>query len=447
MTLPESLLTELIDYWTFDAEVADGTNWTQLIVAGGGGVTTQIGHVNAVELPLNYLGSFSGAAPRARFGYGKEGVDLADWVEGGSPFDSYVPAGGTWCYCTGGDVFPSGEVLGSIGEGLTIAVRYSPEGQTYVGDGGNGIWIASEFRQVLAAIGYPEDGGGGVTLREVLAADFNNELCGDDNAVPFRLWHKASNNAITSVNVSGSSVPGAADAESLTQGSFPPFNAILRFVRVGTNEISLEVFIDGVKTGTSGSKITSDFAATPLSMISVGKTKNEHMGNGQYGALTEAAVWTRALTDDEIESIGEEGLDGLPEIEDDEPTGPGTDNPIIDENGDSALNPDWPVERITDAVVLATGGPQRHTRRPHRIAPRRYRIKAAASKGGEVALIQELIHVSRGGAKATRWRHPVDDPPTERIDQLPLYRLISSSVARTRGGQFGTWELVLEEVA
>lgn len=447
MTLPASLLAYLVDYWTFDAQVDDGTDWTALITAGGGGIPIQTGHVNGVELILNYLGTFFGAEPLARFGYGKEGVDLNDWWNGTA---SIVPTGGTWCYATGGDVDSSTSVLGEVGAGVTIAARYSPEGQTYVGDGGTSIWIANDARQVMAAIGYPDDLVGYDSLREVIAADFNNELCGAGNVVPFRLWHLASNNAVTSVNVAGSSVPGAAAADSLTQGSFPPFNVIMRFVRVGANEISLEVFIDGVQTGTSANKITSDFALTPMSMISVGKTKLANMLGGQYGALTEAAVWTRALTDDEIGAIGEEGLDGIPDIDEiaeDEDTGTGTDNPIIDENGDSTLNPDWPVERITESVVLATGGPQRHTRRPHRIAPRRYRIQAAASKGGEVALIEELIRVSRGGAKATRWRHPVDDAPTERIDQLPLYRLISSSVARTRGGQFGTWELVLEEVA
>lgn len=441
MSLPASLLIGIVDYWTFDAGVAVGTDWTQLITDGGGGPHIQIGHLQASQLHLNYLQTFVGTPPRGRFGYGKEQVINTDWYDG---VTNRVPAG-RWTYANGGDVDPGGALLANTGDGVTIAIRYCPEGITYTGDGSNSIWIPNSFRQVLCAIGYLD----AEQNREVIAADFNNEACGASSAVPFRLWHKSSTNSVTVANVSGSSVPGAGSAVSLESGTFPPFNAVLRFVRVGPNEISLEVFIDGVKTGTIGSKITSDFASTPMSYVSIGKATNADMGSpaqGAFGGVTEAALWTRALTDDEIGAIGEDGLDGIIDIQDDEETGAGTDNPLIDENGDSALNPDWPVERIADAVVLATGGPQRHTRRPHRIAPRRYRIHAAASKGGEVALIQELIRVSRGGAKATRWRHPVDDPPAARIDQLPLYRLISHTVARTRGGQFGTWELVLEEV-
>lgn len=442
MSLPASLLIDIVDYWTFDAGVNVGADWSQLIVDGGGGPHIQIGHLRSSELYLQYLGTFFGAPPVGRFGYGKEQVINTEWYDGTT---NRVPSG-RWTYASGGGADPGVDLLANTGDGVTVAIRYCPEGITYVGDGANSIWIPNSFRQVLCAIGYLDSGQN----REVIAADFDNEACGASSTVPFRLWHKSSTNSVTVAHISGSSVPGAGSAVSLESGTFPPFNAVLRFLRVGPNEISLEVFIDGVKTGTIGNKITSDFTNTPMSYVSLGKTANADMGSpaqGAFGGVTEAALWHRALTDDEIEAIGEEGLDGIVDIEDDEPAGTGTDNPIIDENGDSALNPDWPVERITDAVVLATGGPQRHARRPHRIAPRRYRIKAAASKGGEVALIEELIRVSRGGSKATRWRHPVDDPPASRIDALPLYRLVSFSVARTRGGQFGTWELVLEEVA
>lgn len=44
MTLPESLLADLVDYWTFDAGLEVGTDWlAEVESADGGGPITQIG--------------------------------------------------------------------------------------------------------------------------------------------------------------------------------------------------------------------------------------------------------------------------------------------------------------------------------------------------------------------------------------------------------------------
>ncbi len=438
MTLPESLLADLVDYWTFDAGLEVGTDWlAEVESADGGGPITQIGHVNGANLRLRNSIPHSGAAARDAVGYGKEEVSSEDWLDGES--HPYVPAG-TWCYNAGGEIDAESPVLATTGDGLTLAMRYCPEGLTYHQQSLSPNWLRFVvYRQVLAQIGALD----GETFTPVVACDFDNTACGAGGTVPFRLRHRSTSGVQTTVTVASSSVPGAGSAADNTFGSFPPFDVVLRFARISATEITLEVFIDGEKTGTLATKTTSDFA----SMTRVGVGAIDWPSEARcWGMLTEAAIWLRGLTDEEIGSIGEDGLGGLPDITDDEEAGPGTDNPIITENGDSALNPDWVVERIDDSVVLATEGPQRHTRRPHRVAPRRYRIHAPASKGEEVSLIRELIHVSKGGSKATRWRHPIDDPPAPRIDALPLYRLVSKSVARTRGGQFGTWELVLEEV-
>lgn len=437
MTLPASLLVDLVDYWTFDAGLAVGTDWLAEVTSeDGGGPITQIGHVNSASLRLRNSFSHTGDADRDAVGYGKEGVPPDDWYVG---LDTLVPAG-TWCYNAGGEFDPAGPVLASAGDGLTLAMRYCPEGRAYHEQSSSGVWIRSVvYRQVLAQLGNLLTG----PFVPVVSCDFDNTACGLGGSVPFRLRHRASGGTQTTVNVASSSVPGAGSAVDLDFGTFPPFDVVLRFVRVSSTEISLEVFIDGEKTGTSASKITSDFGT--MTRVGIGAI-DWPADDICWGMLTEAAAWLRALTDDEIEAIGEDGIGDLPDIEDDEPAGTGTDNPIIDENGDSALNPEWSVERIDESVVLATDGPQRHTRRPHRIAPRRYRIRASVSRGSEVSLIRELIRVSKGGSKATRWRHPVDDPPAPRIDALPLYRLVSHSVDRTRGGQYGVCELVLEEV-
>lgn len=168
------------------------------------------------------------------------------------------------------------------------------------------------------------------------------------------------------------------------------------------------------------------------------------IGNGWHsrGSVTQAALWKRAVTDGEIESLGD-NLDGLfSEIE-------ASDSPLLGPDGRSAIPFTFNVRRVDHSGVIATSSGKRETRAPIERYIRRYELATVRLSDATLALVRSALEASRYGLLPVRWRHPTDDPapPAE----APRYRIVNAAEAavdlsRARGGQRVRVSLVMETV-
>jgi|GEM_PF-6439187 len=125
-------------------------------------------------------------------------------------------------------------------------------------------------------------------------------------------------------------------------------------------------------------------------------------------------------------------------------------DPLLLPDATSGLAFDSAELRPFRGSVLASDGPQRHTRLVFervRTAGRVYRYTLRNATGEEVERVRQALEASRGGAIAVRFRAPVDDAGVKE------YRVLNAGVdgssfqvTRRAGGALGDLELVLEEV-
>lgn len=96
-----------------------------------------------------------------------------------------------------------------------------------------------------------------------------------------------------------------------------------------------------------------------------------------------------------------------------------------------------------EAQVLATDGPQRHTRSPSDLAPRTYGLPIDLASAAEMTQLAEALTETSSGTLPLRWQHPKDDAAAVRY----LIRNVGElRTARTRAGQRGSVTMILEEV-
>ena len=152
-------------------------------------------------------------------------------------------------------------------------------------------------------------------------------------------------------------------------------------------------------------------------------------------------------------TIGElsDGYGWTPTDTDPNHGGPDTLNPLLNEDGTSAIHPEWPEPRghapaSAGGVLASGGGSNRHARAVHqRTGARpgnamdrigqRVTLSWASAYGAEVELVRRAFVVTRGGAGMTRWRHPLLDGPGS-VETAPWWRMIPGTlrVTRSRGG-------------
>lgn len=117
-----------------------------------------------------------------------------------------------------------------------------------------------------------------------------------------------------------------------------------------------------------------------------------------------------------------------------EGAGAGTENPLITALGLSGIHPAFPIERLPAGGAgneADTGHRLRQARRAAGLVTRRYALTWDLIGGAELQLLREAYRTTRGGAAATRWRHPDDDPVPEvgnEIESSPHYRVLSLEV-------------------
>lgn len=329
-----------------------------------------------------------------------------------------LPAAGGWTNETGGRITYNGGgllditglgLLAATADAITVAVRFWPGGGQIQG----GDWPGANLFQFWGM-------GGNYT---------------DDNSASsgFRVDEVALNNPSQAIYLSG--VAGS-PTTSLAGWTYPkvaspytPHLAIFTLTR-GASDMSLTFWVDGTqKTGT----ITFSNTLPDLTRLMLGSRY------WSTSSTTQAALWDRALTGAEILALGD-NLDGLADLID--------AGGLIGLDGNPSVHFAYPVPRTHAPTVLATTGPQRHTRRVHERALRRYDLRMTLAPGAEVEIVAGVIRSTRGGMLPILWRHPIDDPaaPADAV----RYRLLNAAeagvqITRAKGGATAELVLVLEE--
>lgn len=116
---------------------------------------------------------------------------------------------------------------------------------------------------------------------------------------------------------------------------------------------------------------------------------------------------------------------------------------LVDDSGKLLVTIGRPVELTHLFAVLATEGPQRHTRAANQRRARVYRVSVNLARREEVEALAAALALSFGGTLPVRYRHPRDDASDG------SYRVANAAeaglaVQRSRGGLSGSFTLVLE---
>lgn len=138
--------------------------------------------------------------------------------------------------------------------------------------------------------------------------------------------------------------------------------------------------------------------------------------------------------------------------------GPDTSNPLLNDDGTCAINPEWVEPRSfgpggggagSAGAVLASEGPGgRQTRAVHeRHRTRRVTLTWANASGVDIELVRRALQATRSGAGSTRFRHPMLDPPGD-VASAPLIRFPPQTVKieRTPGGTGAKMAVEIEYV-
>ncbi len=385
------LSDQLVDFWPFDE----------------GAGTTAHGKKGAVALTLERTkpsssGSVSGQRPAA-----------SGWTS---------ESGGRTCYNGGGwaDI-TSLNLLAALGTGLTVAVRLWPGAGSIQGSD----WPYDYYQCFGFGGNYRSDGSDYTGFR------FGCDL---DITSPY--------------NPSALSIQGVTGLPTdfpsgwnLSHGApnYTPRLLVVTIERLlvsGTPTWRFKAYQDGTQLGsqydfTSGAWIDATrFMAGCCCWSSAG--------------VSQAALWSRVLSGAEISGLGSDLDDVDAELDS---GGEG----LLNNDGSHAVSYNLPITRVDLIDVLATDGPQRHARRPHERRRPTYRVPVRLAGGAEVTRVLQDIAASRHGNAAIRWRHPTDDGSGPK-SSAPLYRIINAgqvealSLDRSRAGQFGSVELLLERV-
>lgn len=309
--------------------------------------------------------------------------------------------------------------LANIGDAVTLAVRFWLEGGAIQG--------GAQPAKPIQLVGLAGQYAANPTVESGLSV-----ICPDPTAgtptLAVRQWDGA-----------------AASETPLTGASLPanPFLLIVTLERIPTvpAKVSLVAYVNAVEQPSGASPLAALIA---LSRFTAGDMIESD------GAFSQAALWSRKLTPEEITALGDDltCLAGAPPVGG---GGPGSQDPLLTTGGETALHPGWIVPRRDPVGVLATGGEQRHTRRVHERVPRRYALGLRGARGSELDLVREALAVTRGGARSTRWRHPKDDAAGP-VSTAPRWLIENADEAsafvaeRSTGGQRADFALHLLEV-
>lgn len=215
-----------------------------------------------------------------------------------------------------------------------------------------------------------------------------------------------------------------------------PFLAVLAVEGDGAGGATAALSIDGTPAGTVA---IADIGDVDLGRFTLGDAVESD------GGWSQGAVWSRVLTPDEVAAIGAD-MDCFPTLPPIGGGGPGSEDPLLHEDGTSRIHPRWIVPRRDPVAVVATDGAQRHTRRVSERVARIYELVFDPVTGEEHELLAGVLRATRLGATAFRWRHPTDDAPGP-VSTAPRWRLLGDlSVTRTAGGELGSMTITIEEL-
>lgn len=165
------------------------------------------------------------------------------------------------------------------------------------------------------------------------------------------------------------------------------------------------------------------------------------------GVWSHGALWCRALSDLEVSALGLV----FEQLATCSGKTPGGTFPLIDDAGNSLLNPRFVVPLEVRHSELVSSGVRRETRLADEHRPRAYRLEWEHDNGEDLDRIVGLIESTGGGCLAVRWRHPVDDEPGT-PDTAPrwvitnLGELEGLAVTRKTGGHVAGFRLDIEEI-
>ncbi|MFZ2875475.1 MAG: hypothetical protein WAZ94_13460 [Phycisphaerales bacterium] len=213
-----------------------------------------------------------------------------------------------------------------------------------------------------------------------------------------------------------------------------PYLILIECVRVSETEVRTRLYVADAAVQQDGTSVWAEEQGTI------------QIGGDDPASVVAAAVWLRTLTSGERSRLFATG--GLGDLDVVVPAGD-PEHPL-DASGSTFLLPDYPAERAVGgpASVIATTELQRHTRRVHERSPRRYTLPFNLADAREVERLRTVLIAARGSAGVVRWRHPKDDAAGS-VETAPLYRITNAgdagiALARTAGGQFGTFTLEFE---
>lgn len=163
-----------------------------------------------------------------------------------------------------------------------------------------------------------------------------------------------------------------------------------------------------------------------------------------FGSFAQAAIWTRALTDDEMAELGDD-LDPVFEEIDEH------DDPLIDDDGRARLVFGHDNPRVFDAIVVRTERPEALRREVRRVTvnrPRVYTMNVPLGTAAEFARLVQAISDGAGSCQSLRFSHPVDDPlvPADQAEKWRILNGDSLELSRDPAGTSFTVALVMEKV-
>ncbi|MCC6428326.1 MAG: hypothetical protein IT435_16080 [Phycisphaerales bacterium] len=375
-----SLLDQLIDAWPF--------------TEGAG--TVAHGALGVIDLPLSRADQFSG-----------------DPLPAGSGWDT--DGGGRPSYNGGGvaDLVSAGfSLLAADGDAVTLACRMWM---------GGGVDVQPSYDEEKTCMIMGLRGHTNV-------ADFS-----DENG--WRLYSWSSPFPLDQLIIenpsSGTWIPSS---WTFPLGSAPRYSSVLFVITIvrGATDVSVRLAVNGTFASEA---LTNTFSWSDPTKASFGCI------HWARGAVTQAAMWSRALSDDEVGSLGS-SLDSLFTLISE------SDIPLLDAGGNSLLVFVHPADSARPTPLIVTEYFKRETRSRGGRMPRRYTLRTRLSSGAQVDALMDAIDQCAYGAGWIRFRHPVDDAPGT-PDNAPRYRLLNANrlaLTRTRGGQRASFELELEQV-
>jgi hypothetical protein len=395
-------------------------------------------------------------------------------------------------------------LLANVGDGITVAIRRWMTGGGHVATPFSleDIGFGSLEYDYLSLRGGPS--GSGYAAPRIYASptiDTSGGGAGPWPVVPGPLYRRAT----TPETIEGSRALGCpTQYPALDEPT--PYLAVVTLVVIAPGQVTASLFgrdeagsFLGVchVTGANGD-IDSEFTSPPgdavinptfsqagldASLLVQGGTAfGTPSGYGDLRELTigggntipldtihQAALWSRALSSAEVMWLLGTATDGgnldalFASIDDpgsqcggstcDETAGISGDNPLISVDGNSAIRPDFVNPRRDSVGITASEGANlRETARAHETTPRVYELVWSEDDGKDAALVLAALRKTRGGARPTRWRHPIDDPAPPENDPIctcPRWRIVGAEGAgltRGPGGTSGAMRLTLEEI-